>query len=292
MEENADRLAIWLQCAGLGDCLYAVPVLRKIRRQLEMESYRGKLALFTHHPGLFTRCPYVDVVYHVDDERQRQAYPRLLKLFDTSAFQHSAMDTTNFVSLAAGLGELSFREKQLEYFPTEDDRADRFDVVLNTSMTWPSRSWPLANWQKLSGFLLAAGLTVAVVGKDVDAPRDPTSRKVSPDLHGCVNLANRLSLDQTYFTIAKAGLFVTCQNGLSVLAGATETEMIVLDQSIEWSKRALYRHENPHYRFTLARGQCDIYCAVSGVCPVYGEFRCIPGYEQVLACVSAKLSAA
>ena len=137
-----------------------------------------------------------------------------------------------------------------------------------------------------------AGLAADPKDHAMLAPRDPTSRKVSPDLHGCVNLANRLSLDQTYFTIAKAGLFVTCQNGLSVLAGATETEMIVLDQSIEWSKRALYRHENPHYRFTLARGQCDIYCAVSGVCPVYGEFRCIPGYEQVLACVSAKLSAA
>ena len=42
------------------------------------------------------------------------------------------------------------------------------------------------------------------------------------------NLVNRLSLDQTYYTIRKAGLFVTGQNGLSVLAGATDTRIVVL----------------------------------------------------------------
>jgi ADP-heptose:LPS heptosyltransferase len=129
---------------------------------------------------------------------------------------------------------------------------------------------------------------VAVVGKDVYSPWDQM-HKTSQGLRGCVDLTNRLSLDQTYFTIAKAGLFVTCQNGLSVLSGATDTEVVVLDRSIEWSKYAIYRHEDPHFRFTLARGNCDIYCCDGQACPVYGEFRCIPSFEKVWACVSGVL---
>jgi hypothetical protein len=40
---------------------------------------------------------------------------------------------------------LSFREKQLEYFPGEPDQAEQFDVVLNSSETWPTRTWPREN---------------------------------------------------------------------------------------------------------------------------------------------------
>ena len=86
--------------------------------------------------------------------------------------------------------------------------------------------------------------------------------KVSPDLRGCTNLANRLSLDQTYYTIRNCGLFITGQNGLSVLAGATDTEIIVLDMSIEWSKRAIYRQEDPYYRVTYVKGNCPAYCCM------------------------------
>ncbi len=155
-------------------------------------------------------------------------------------------------------------------------------------MTWPSRSWPQDQWQKLADALLAEGCSVAVVGKDRYSPTDKM-HKTSRGLHGCVDLTNRLSLDQTFYTIAKAGLFVTCQNGLSVLSGATETEVMVLDRSIEWSKYALYRHEDPHYRFTIIKGNCEIYCCASHQCAVYGEFRCIPGFDHVWASVSRKL---
>ena len=285
MSSSGKSVAVVLGCAGMGDCLCAMAVLRKIRH---LHKDITQLVLFTHQPELFARCPYVDRVHHIADATARAGYPAYLALFEESKLPYHLMDTFDFMSIPAGLGQLSFREKRLEYFPAEEDRAERFDVVLNTSMTWASRSWPLDNWQRLSDALLAAGYSVAVVGKDVSAPWDNLEKK-SPGLQGCTDLTNRLSLDQTFFTIAKAGLFVTCQNGLSVLSGATETEVIVLDRSIEWSKYALYRHEDPHFRFTIVKGNCDIYCCDSEACPVYGEFRCIPGYDAVWACVAKKI---
>lgn len=271
----------------MGDCLYAVPVLRKVRRQ-----YReiAELVLFTHQPALFARCPWVDRVHAIDDTAALAGYPQVLTLFDTTKLPYHLMDTVDFLSIPAGLGQLSFREKQLEYFPVEEDQASRYDVVLNTSMTWPSRSWPLASWQRLADALLAEGRTVAVVGKTLYSPWEQMTKE-STGLAGCTDLTNRLSLDQTWYTIAKAGLFVTCQNGLSVLCGTTETEVIVLDRSIEWSKYAMYRHEDPHYRFSIVKGNCDIYCCDGQQCPVYGEFRCIPGFDAVWNRVRAVLAA-
>jgi ADP-heptose:LPS heptosyltransferase len=215
-------------------------------------------------------------------------------MFELDKLPHGLMDTFDFISIPIGLGALSFREKQLEYFPAEDDAAEAFDVVMNTSMTWPSRSWPLDNWQRLANALLARGLTVAVVGKEIRSNADNLVKRSHP-LAGCRNLVDQLSLDQTYHTIRKARLFVSCQNGLSVLAGATGTELVVLDMSIEWSKRAIYRHEDPHYKATYVKGGCGIYCGAPDSCPVpenRGEFKCIPSYEAVEAAVLDKLGPA
>ena len=286
MDQPLTGLAVVLQCEGMGDCLCAVPILRKIRR--DQQEIR-ELTLFTEHPELFVRCPYVDRVFDLRDRESLKKYTRGIVLFDTSKLPYPRMDTIDFMSIPAGLGQLSFREKQLEYFPVEEDRAARYDVVLNTSMTWASRSWPLHQWQRLADGLVADGCSVAVVGKDTHSRTD-RMEKLSRGLRGCSDLTNRLSLDQTYFTIAKAGLFITCQNGLSVLSGATDTEVIMLDRSIEWSKYALYRHEDPHYRFTVVKGDCDLYCCLSHECDTYGEFRCIPGFDRVRAVVEQRLS--
>jgi ADP-heptose:LPS heptosyltransferase len=288
MTSGDTTLSVMLQCAGIGDCLCAIPILRKLHRSHRKS---GEIVLFTHHPQLFACCPYVDRVYAITDDAERNRHEKLLVLFDPSSkLPYWLMDTIDYMSLPVGLGQLSFREKQLEYFPAEPDTAQRFDVVLNTSVTWPSRSWPLERWQELADALLGEGCSVAVVGKDVYSPSDKM-HKTSRGLRGCVDLTNRLSLDQTFHTIAKAGLFVTCQNGLSVLSGATKTEVVVLDRSIEWSKYALYRNEDPHYRFTVVKGNCDIYCCASHQCATYGEFRCIPGFAEVWAVVLDKLTA-
>jgi len=284
-----ERIGLVLTCEGVGDCLFALGAIKKMH--LESKA-KHCFDLFTHHPGLFQACPYVDNVYSINDGARLKNYSfKTVKLFELDKLPHWAMDTFDFISIPLGLGQLSFREKQLEYFPTEEDKAESFDVVLNTSMTWPSRSWALENWQRLADALRQKGMTVAVVGKDMHSKADKMQKRSAP-LNGCRNLVNQLSLDQTFYTIRKSRLFVSCQNGLSVLAGATDTEIVVLDMSIEWSKRAIYRKEDPFYKVTYVKGNCEIYCAYSDGCPLpenRGEFKCIPDYQKVAAVVFGKL---
>jgi ADP-heptose:LPS heptosyltransferase len=287
-----ERYGIALLCEGLGDALFAMPVLKKLFNATKDERVYD---LFTHHTGLFKACPYIDRVFPLENSDLAQRYLRekkMLSFFELNRLPHWAYDTTDFVSIPAGMDQLSFREKQLEYFPTEADTSQRFDVVLNTSATWPTRSWSLDNWQRLADELIAAGHTVAVVGKDVVSKADG-QQKTSAGLRGCTNLVNALSLDQTRYTIAQAGLFVSCQNGLSVLAGTTDVRMVVLDMSIEWSKRALYRQENPLHKFEVVKGDCRIYCCSSDTCPLpenRGVLKCIPAYERVRDAVFARLA--
>jgi ADP-heptose:LPS heptosyltransferase len=287
-----ERIALILACEGLGDCLFAQGVIRKMHAKAQGQHV---FVLYTHHPAVFRACPYVAEVHGLSELPGPSDPPmRGVKLFEREKLPHALMDTFDFISVPVGLGQLSFREKQLEYFPAEEDAAEAFDVVINTSMTWPSRSWPLAHWQRLANALAARGMTVAVVGKEIRSNADNLVKR-SHALEGCRNLVDQLSLDQTYYTIRKARLFVSCQNGLSVLAGATDTELVVLDMSIEWSKRAIYRNENPFYKVTYVKGGCGIYCGAPDSCPVpenRGEFKCIPSYEAVEAAVLGKLALA
>jgi ADP-heptose:LPS heptosyltransferase len=286
--ERPRRLGLALTAEGLGDCLFAMAVFRKLRA-----TYAGHpLDLFTRHPELFRTCPYVDSVQALEDDAIRAYTGKMVRVFEPDKYPHWKMDTFDFVSVPLGLGELTFAEKQLEYFPAEEDRAQAFDVVVNTSQTWKTRSWPAVNWQRLADALVDRGLRVGVVGKDVESKSDGIVKR-SPSLEGGVtNLVNRLSLDQTYYTIRKSRLFVSGQGGLTVLAGATDTEIVVLGMSIEWSRRAIYRRENPFYKVTYVSGACPVYCGHDSTCPLpenKGELRCVPGYEQVEAAVLAKL---
>jgi len=286
MSNYSKDIAIVLNCEGMGDCLFAIPVIKKLISDIEPDS---KFVVFTHHPNLFINCPYVDKAYNICDTAEIDKYGNKLTLFDLQKLPHHLMDTFDFISIPAGIGELSFREKQLEYFPTEEDHSEHFDVVINTSVTWPSRSWTMENWQLVADFIVSKGYSVAVVGKDVLSKSDNVWKR-SFGLDRCVDLTNKLSLDQTYYTIKNCALFITCQNGLSVMSGATTTEILVLDMSIEWSKRAIYRNEDPHFRVSYIKGNCDLYCCQALFCPAYGDFRCLPTVAQVTEVTSKKLN--
>jgi hypothetical protein len=277
-----EHLGIELKSDALGDCLYAMKVIKRMRYRLWKDKV---LDLFTHRPDLFEHCPYIDSISipYVDQMEAYRAKHEFVELFRADLLPHHRMDTFNLVSVPLGIGELTFAEKQLEYFPGEEDRADSFDVLLNTSITWPTRSWPVEHWQKLANALTFRGLKVAVIGKDVHSKGDDMLKRSLP-LQGCHDLVNALSLDQTYYTLRKSKLFVSCQNGLSVLASATDVEIVVLGMSIEWSKRAIYRHENPHYKASYVKGGCEFYCGSSHQCPLpenNGELKCIPTYDSV-----------
>ncbi len=54
---TSERVGLVLGCRGMGDCLFGQAVIKKLRRVAPQ-----RFDLFTHNPGLFHACPYVENV--------------------------------------------------------------------------------------------------------------------------------------------------------------------------------------------------------------------------------------
>src|SRR6188768_3684802 len=105
------RLGLALTAEGMGDCLFAMAVIRKLR-----QSYAGNpIDLFTWHPALFKACPYVDTVQLLDDAAVKGYSGKMVRLFEPEKNPHWKMDTFDFISVPVAQGQLTFAEKQLEY---------------------------------------------------------------------------------------------------------------------------------------------------------------------------------
>ena len=75
-----ERTALVLTCEGMGDCLFAQSVIRKMHAK-----FQGKhsFALYTHHPSIFRACPYVAEI-HAFSELPGPSQPpiRAVKMFE------------------------------------------------------------------------------------------------------------------------------------------------------------------------------------------------------------------
>ena len=49
------RPAFYTASLAIGDCISATPTIRKLS-----ETYNRKVAVFSHHPDIFSRLPYVE----------------------------------------------------------------------------------------------------------------------------------------------------------------------------------------------------------------------------------------
>jgi hypothetical protein len=54
MATQKETLGLFLLCEGMGDCLYAMAVIKKLHM---LFSAANVFDLFTHHPGLFSAGP-------------------------------------------------------------------------------------------------------------------------------------------------------------------------------------------------------------------------------------------
>ncbi len=97
MSEYSKDVAIILKCEGMGDCLFAIPVIKKLTWDLEPES---KFVVFTHRPNLFLNCPNVGKAYDIRDIEELSKYDNKLTLFELDKLPHHLMDTFDFISLS------------------------------------------------------------------------------------------------------------------------------------------------------------------------------------------------
>ena len=82
----SSNIAVVLLCEGMGDYLFAIPVIKKLSNVLTEKD--SKFVLFTHHPNLFKNCPYIHKAYDIHHANEIAMYKNSINLFDTSKLRH------------------------------------------------------------------------------------------------------------------------------------------------------------------------------------------------------------
>jgi len=288
--------AFYTASLAIGDCICATPTIRKIS-----EVYNSKVVVFSHHPDLFERLPYVERSEDVKNFITLDKSEELRKEFDLHysfwkmgqkvplsddrgiEMKHSIIDIRQYHAIDNGFTLLP-NEMECDFIPDPEselpDLPNEF-ICLHPFKNWPSRTWDHKNWETLIKLLEENQIPVVVIGKDsIDEDlikylkrevRGKTDdrvfteienrKKYSIDKSNLIDLTNKTTISQTWKIIEKSKAVVTMDSGILHLAGTTDTNIIQLGSSINPYFRAPYRKGNQDYKYYYVGGSCKIFCA-------------------------------
>jgi autotransporter strand-loop-strand O-heptosyltransferase len=298
---------------SLGDTLAATPTTRKLSK-----SYNRKINVVTHVEEVYKNNPYIENVYSF--ERFNNLNHKDLQIFETFLGtgtknqlgvekKHNTIDIRRFHSFDLGF-DLTADEMFYDFIADKDFylNCNLKYVVLHPSVTWPSRTYSVENWQFLIEALEKLGYFVFLIGKDgFESGFHNIEKRVQKlKLTNGLDLCNKLNLHQTWNLINNAEYVITMDSGILHLAGTTDTFIIQLGSSINHRLRAPYRNGSQEYKYKYISGICELNCAsnmsygvkewksIHGVPPLIGcleqksNFECHPSPSEVIKFISSK----
>jgi len=288
--------AFYTASLAIGDCICATPTIRKIS-----SIYNKKVTVFSHHPDIFSRLPYVEKSLDVKDYISLEKSEKLKSDFDLHysfwkmgqkvqlsddrgiELKHAMIDIRQYHSIDNGFMLLK-DELQCDYVPEQSEvilnLPSRY-VCLHPFINWDSRTWSKESWKNLIINLRELDINVVIIGKDsIDSNlieylkngvSGKTDSRVFEELgskrsseiviDGIIDLTNKTTLSEAWHIINSSECFVTMDSGLLHLAGTTDAEIIQLGSSINPEYRAPYRNGSQSYKYHYVKGTCNLYCA-------------------------------
>jgi hypothetical protein len=163
-------------------------------------------------------------------------------------------------------------------------------IVLNPSITWPSRTWDLEKWEKLTEMILSLGFKVVVDGKDIAYGDDKKSFQnlKNPNI---INTGNKLNLSQLWHLLQNSFAVVTLDNGMLHFAGTTDVNIVEMGSAINHVFKTPWRHGTQDYKHKFVGGACKLFCQsdmkynsggdikVTGGFPIHGCYENKPTFE-------------
>lgn len=274
----------------LGDIVNATPVFKYVSR-----CHNQKLLLETNLPHLFKNNPYIEKIY---DTNIGEVIPDDVLIYDCNSHsvngvQKQIRKMSSFDYISTNLGfTLPPEERTLEFYPDPLDfeLPEGKYVVLNPSITWPSRTWDLEKWEKLAEMILSLGIKVVMDGKDVAYGDDKKSFQNinNPNI---INTGNKLNLSQLWHLLENSFAVVTLDTGMLHFAGTTDTNIIEVGSAIDPYYKTPWRHGTQDYKHKFVGGSCKLFCQsdmkynTNGSCkitdgfPVHGCYENKPTFE-------------
>ncbi len=197
----------------LGDEIMALPIYEGLK-----ESYPdAKVIAWCNYPDLLQNNPFVDTVLPGDADPRRIACDKYILLRgaprDTFRLDHYAACAG--IPTPAADPQLYLDNLNPPVVAEAMGNAPGF-IAVCTGASWPTKRWPIAQWQELCRLLERKDHRIVQVGLN-DEP-----------IGGGVSLLNRTSVLEMAHVLRAADLLVCCDSGPMHLALAVGTPVVAL----------------------------------------------------------------
>ena len=315
----------------MGDTLCSTPTIRKISK-----SYNQKVDVMAMRPDIFQKSPYIENI--LPFQENVEGYDEVFDLFVRSIKINKNMDGGRFYDAPINIKLSNFEARQIhalsvgiflypdemeyDYFPSKQTKdslkIDNNCIVIHPTDSWPNRTWPTSNWQRLVDLIKThTDMKVVMIGKShrelaqnnlgyiekeiIDLKGiDYNYSDKSPDIiHDGCSPSTLRPISELYHILNNSFGLVSFDSGPIHLAGCTDTNIFQIGASIRWEKTAPYRKGTQLYKFHFTGSDCKIFCGTDPKYSVkehgtinslpyypsclegYSRFKCQPGPDEV-----------
>lgn len=213
IQNGVERNLIFRTWGGIGDQICAEPTIRYAIKHFK----DCNISLASEQPNFF-RHLFDDFKRIFDLKEELPNYERYF-LFDTITppddsnlvwcfMSHMLTNCVDFPSLCALRLQLPVSEKDIRMSPREPDNAKKLyrgGVLIHPGKHWQSKTFPKSFWDRVIATLLVNRITPIIIGANADDNRGT----VDVNIENCIDLRNKLSLEESVWLCMNAKVVLT-----------------------------------------------------------------------------------
>lgn len=214
IQRGVEKNLLFRTWGGLGDQICAEPTLRYALKMFK----DCNISLASECPELFQHLKFKRVF---DLREEAPNYDKYF-LFDTITppndsnlvwcfMSHMLTNCVDFPSLCALRLQLPVEDKEIILKPSTPANASYLEDVAKTGIVihpgkhWQSKTFPKSFWDRVIASILVNGFTPVIIGANTDDNRGT----VDVSTEGCVDLRNKLSINDCVWFLQKASVLLT-----------------------------------------------------------------------------------
>ncbi len=265
---------------GYGDLVYHTPTIRILSK------IYPHLDVWCKRPEPFLHNPYIKKLSIFDKAWPDSTAPYGNRIFHVSVdslatFPHCNMHTIDLVSIKALRCILRNEEKTLQTFWTPQDQTkveclltqhkiQKKFVVISPSITWASRTLPLAFYQQIIQQIQKEGYQVILVGKEIFYSSGVDTDKTLYPAHlfpQTICLYNQLSFSELCYLYSLTPIAINTENGNHPISCTNDHCWNLYIPTLTAPEYRLpFRHGSQTYKTAIATNDENYYPA-----SVYGD---------------------
>ena len=283
---------------GVGDFMWVTPFVRKLYniygRKLDVYGYPKYEEFVKNNP--YVNNFYDRSKYNKEDINDRNEN---FDVFYDYGVPYFYSDLRQLACKSAGM-TLKDEECELDYIPDEYIKIENlpeYYIVINPRIIKPERTFKdIKDWQRLVDMINDLGIAVVAIGVG------PSEHYENLNIKNGLNMVyddRQNSLSQTWHILNKSQCFITFDTGIYILAGSTDTNILLNGWTCDpWFHQPI-RKGDRNYKFYTVRRDCDVFCTTdpktnvklldtikvmhkSNKCVLNKDYECLPTIQMIV----------